>query len=110
MTVKMLIDTRDKARELIAAAGITTANVTDKQLAKLRKCINARMLASGNYRGSYKMHRQISLYMTCRTEQWDKREAVSFNSNGFVGIAGWADSSNTRPILDGIADWLEQSA
>ncbi|MGZ8181423.1 MAG: hypothetical protein ACXWT1_05660 [Methylobacter sp.] len=102
----MTIDTRDKARELIAAAGITTANVTEEQLAALQEHINARMVESGNYRGSYRMNDEVSPYMTCRTDQWDAREAVSFNRDGFIGLAGWADNDNIKPILLGIGDWL----
>lgn len=105
-----MIRDRDHARELIAKAGITTDNVTDQQLKSLHKSVSTRMLASGNYRGSYKMMRlRDKRFMECQTEQWQRREAISFNNDGFIGIAGWADNSNVRPILDGIADWLEQN-
>ena len=46
-------------------------------------------------------------YQTCSTDQWEGREAVSFNRDGFIGFAGWADSSNVRPILDGVEKWLD---
>lgn len=46
----MEIETRDQARELISATGITCKNITAEQLLFLRNCINARMIESGNYR------------------------------------------------------------
>ncbi|RHL22642.1 hypothetical protein DW029_08315 [Collinsella sp. AF38-3AC] len=30
--------------------------------------------------------------------QWNGREAVSFNSDGFIGFCGWADTVNSQPI------------
>ena len=30
--------------------------------------------------------------------QWNGREAVSFNSDGFIGFCGWADSQNSQPF------------
>lgn len=105
----MEIKNNDHARELIAAAGITTDNVTKKQLKLLWYKLGTRLLQSGNYRSTYEMNGPTGTkFMTCRTDQWNNREAVSFNCDGFIGLAGWADSSNVRPILDGVADWLEQ--
>lgn len=36
-----------------------------------------------------------------------KRECVSFNADGFIGFAGWSDSSNVRPILKGFNEWCD---
>lgn len=38
---------------------------------------------------------------------FDEREAVSFERNGFIGIAGWADSKNERPFLAAFGAWVE---
>lgn len=37
---------------------------------------------------------------------FEDREAISFNANGFVGIAGWADSKNRVPFLRAFETWL----
>lgn len=37
---------------------------------------------------------------------WQGREAVSFNGDGFIGIAGWADDNNVQPFLRGFMRWL----
>ena len=102
----MNIKTTDDARKRIAEAGITKDNVTDEQLQILRNCICARMIASGNYNGTYRMDEKVSLFMTCSTEQWEGREAVSFNRDDFIGFAGWSDTNNIQPILQGVEDWL----
>ena len=92
----MQIENNDHARELIAAAGINTITVTTRQLKSLHKHVDACMRASGNYNGTYRMNKVGTdpRYCTCSTEQWESREAFSFNRDGFIGFAGWADKSN----------------
>ena len=101
-----MIENRDHARVLIASHGINHRTVTQNQLKLLHSCIDQRMQASGNYKGTYRMTGGVSHFMACCTDQWEFREAVSFNRDGFVGFAGWADNSNVRPILDGVEEWL----
>lgn len=104
----MEIKNRDCARLAFKNAGITTENITKNQLSDLRKSINKKMIESGNYNNTYRMRQSVSKFMFCKTELWENREAISFNRDGFIGIAGWADCGNVKPILDGIADFLEQ--
>ena len=106
----MEIRTNSEARNKIAEAGITKDNVTPEQLESLRQCIDRRMAQSGNYNGTYRMDAKSSKFMTCSTEQWEGREAVSFNRDDFIGFAGWSDSNNIKPILQGVGDWLEKEA
>ena len=35
------------------------------------------------------------------------REAISFNSDGFIGFAGWADSINTSPFIRAFVRWVD---
>lgn len=35
------------------------------------------------------------------------REAISFNNGGFIGFAGWADSTNTAPIIKAFCKWCD---
>lgn len=37
--------------------------------------------------------------------QWNGREAVSFNSDGFIGFCGWADSVNSQPFYRAWRAW-----
>lgn len=34
------------------------------------------------------------------------REAISFNEDGFIGIAGWADDTNVQPFLRAFHKWV----
>lgn len=101
------LSARETARRQIWLAGITTDNVTNEQLKSLYSCLCAALEKSDCYRGTYRMNRPKDLkFMTCKTDQWKNREAVSFNRDGFIGFAGWADNTNIAPILDGVTDWL----
>jgi hypothetical protein len=39
---------------------------------------------------------------------WQGREAISFNGDGFIGIAGWADDNNVQPFLRAFMRWLKE--
>lgn len=73
----------------------------------LRHRIANSLKLSGIYDGSAKLTRakKDSRFIEIKTDQWDRREAVSFNPDGFIGIAGWADNTNVRPILDALIAW-----
>lgn len=104
----MIIESAEHARQLIADAGITANNVTNNQVEILWRKLAFRLEESGSYQGSYSMNPLNDYrFMTCRTNEWDDREAVSFNNDGFIGFAGWSSTKNIRPILDSVSDWLE---
>lgn len=46
-------------------------------------------------------------YMYVDSHYFTKRECISFNKNGFIGFAGWADDKNRRPILIGFNNWCK---
>lgn len=35
-----------------------------------------------------------------------RREAISFNNNGFIGFAGWADTENSKPFINAFEKWV----
>lgn len=37
--------------------------------------------------------------------QWKGREAISFNTDGFIGFCGWADTQNGQPIYRAWRRW-----
>lgn len=100
--------TNDSVRVLAASSDITCANVTVDELKSLHEILSEELKASDCYHGSYRMDRlkKDRRYMTCSTSQWKGREAVSFNRDGFIGMAGWADSTNIKPIRDGVIRWI----
>lgn len=110
--------TRDDARELFKAAGLTYESVTRESLKRLRSLINQRMRDSGLFKGTfrckqrpvvYDVSRATHGYIRCRAYYFRDREAVSFNADGrFIGFAGWASDENVQPILQGFADWVRE--
>lgn len=37
-----------------------------------------------------------------------KREAISFNRDGFIGFAGWASSVNVQPMINAFIRWCDE--
>lgn len=47
-------------------------------------------------------------YLRVDGSYWQGREAISFNADGFIGIAGWADDENVQPFLRAFMRWLKE--
>lgn len=110
--------TRTEARGLWATSGLTYVDLTPTAMQSLRNCINAAMATSGLIDGTYRCHQRVTsmrmsdgsprwVEIRCRSRYFTGRQAVTFEENGFVGFAGWADDSNIQPVLAGFARWLE---
>ena len=54
-----------------------------------------------------------SAFLFCDGSYFNGREAISFNSDGFIGFCGWADDKNSIPFLvafyRGVSEWLDSS-
>lgn len=101
--------TNDQVRQLIADKGISSENVTVEQLALLHTELSSSLASSDCFNGTFAMNEITDpKYMTCCCDLWGEREAVSFNRDGFVGFCGWASSSNTLPIVNGVCNWLDK--
>lgn len=108
--------TRNEARATYDAAGLTYAVITDKNLQRLRGLINQKMKASELIKGTYRCHQRPSIrrdkylfaQIKCKSFYFSEREAVTFNSDGFIGFAGWADDNNVQPILSGFVEWVQE--
>lgn len=108
--------TRDDAREAFRLTGMRCEDVTVEMLVDLRDRLDAALRGSGLIDGSYRMRKLQPRWkgvpgahwvtLTCRARYFSNREAVTFNSNGFVGFAGWADDDNVRPILEAFVEWV----
>jgi hypothetical protein len=70
--------------------------------------VNKQLRASGHYRGTARLSRARKdlKFMQMSTDQWELREAISFNHDGFIGIAGWASDDNVAPLLAALSEWL----
>ncbi len=109
---------RDAARAYFAERGLTYASVTSVTAIRLRDLIDQRMRASGTMRGTFRMRKGLNVgryadcpaALRCRSHYFTDRQAITFEPTGFIGIAGWADDSNVRPILDGFKAWVDEIA
>lgn len=109
--------TRDAARELWRKSGLSYSMLDRKNLQLLRTKINERMKLSHCFDGTYRCKQRAFFYpksmgrffagLRCKAYYFEDREAVSFNSDGFVGFAGWADEKNVQPILEGFVEWVK---
>jgi len=106
--------TNNEIRTLLASKNITTENVTLKQLMELHDILSEKLKGSNCFRGTFEMNPleldENSKYMTCKADYFESREAISFNRDGFIGMAGWASSNNIEPIRDAVIEWAELAA
>lgn len=49
-------------------------------------------------------------YIYMNAHYFTRRECISFNRDGFIGFAGWADQGNTNPILRAFLEWCNYLA
>ena len=107
---------REQARDIWRRSGLTYEILTDENLRSLRKFINDEMIASGAMQGTFRAHRtkkakrtpygKIWADLRCRSFYFTHRQAVTFEPDGFIGFAGWADEINVQPILAGFVKWV----
>lgn len=110
---------RKEARQAFVDAGLTYDVLTPASMQRLRTIVNDRMKASGVIMGGFRCRQRAIIKDTphgrfaelrCRADYFDNREAISFNTDGFIGFAGWADDTNVQPILDGFKAWVAEIA
>lgn len=52
----------------------------------------------------------VHCFLCMNSHYFTRREAISFNQDGFIGFAGWADQGNTNPLLRGFLKWCDYMA
>ena len=52
----------------------------------------------------------ISCFLYVNSHYFTRRECISFNRDGFIGFAGWADQGNVNPILRAFLKWCDMLA
>lgn len=109
--------TRDEARKLWQDSGLTYAVLSWPNIERLEEILDFELTPSGLMRGTYRLDkRRTKMYkppnfaveIRCKAHYFENREAVTFNINGFVGFAGWADDINIQPILSGFSRWVNE--
>lgn len=47
-------------------------------------------------------------FIRCNGTYFKGREAISFNSDGYIGFAGWADLKNLKPFHRAFKRWMDE--
>ena len=109
--------TRDEARQAFSDAGLDYSVLTKASAKRLRDMINTELRNSKLIRGTFRARRYVSLrqgtdgptaYISCKSYYFDSRQAVTFEPDGFIGFAGWADDTNVQPILQAFIAWVDE--
>lgn len=106
---------RVTARDIYDASDLALLPLTFDRMVTLRNIINREMLKDAlmdgtfhmRHRSTIRVHSENCAELRCEAHYFDDREAVTFNANGFVGFAGWADDQNVQPILRGFVKWVK---
>ncbi|WP_434733721.1 hypothetical protein NL154_05475 [Rhizobium sp. YTUHZ044] len=111
------VEPRNEARKTFADSGLTYADLSREDLESLRAVLDKHLKSEATIKG-YRMNQRIRIVdwpngwaaLTCSAYYFDKREAVTFGSDGFIGFAGWADDTNVAPILAGFHEWISATS
>lgn len=103
--------TRDDARNLWAETGLKFSDLNKLDLQKLRTLVNEGLINHSHLNG-YRCRQRWTVRekfaeLRCSSFYFGNRECITFNEDGFIGFAGWADDKNIQPILQGFKSWIE---
>lgn len=110
---------RDKGRVVLENSGLTYRDFNVYNIALLESILedelskheNLPMKIDRPLKKDFKFNVDGSLshgYFKVKSSYFIKREAISFNDNGFVGFAGWADKFNVQPFVNAFIKWLDR--
>ena len=109
--------TRDQARAAFTNAGLDYSVLSTRNLKRLRGLVDENLRSSGLIKGSFRANQRFSINdspngiwasLKCKAYYFDDRQAITFEPNGFIGFAGWADDTNIQPILSAFVDWVHE--
>lgn len=115
----------DEAREYFKAKGLSYDDITEGDILALVLLLNKHYKAANkdDETSVCSMHLSrkinikrksngsiISCFLYVNSHYFTQRECISFNPDGFIGFAGWADQGNTNPILRAFLEWCDSLA
>ena len=115
--------TSDEVRAYFKDCGLTYDDITEGDILTLLILLNREIKVSNkvgetsvntmrmsekidktcNTNGSIK-----SCFLYMNSHYFTERECISFNPDGFIGIAGWADFGNSNPIKRAFIKWCDE--
>lgn len=114
--------TNDEARQYFVDKGLTYDDVKEGDILILAMLLNRHFnIANKEHETSVDTMRLsekkaikkksngsiISCFLYVNSHYFTRRECISFNVDGFIGFAGWADQGNTNPILRAFLEWCD---
>lgn len=112
----------NEAREYFKNKGLTYADITEGDILALVMLLNKHIKKS-NKDGKTSVNTMslskkidikkksngtiITCFLYMNSHYFTRRECISFNQDGFIGFAGWADQGNTNPILRAFLEWCD---
>ena len=109
--------TNDEARQLFEDSELSYSNITKNDISSLRSFVKEELRIFNN--NGFKMNlipKMRNEYidgavnlceMRVKGNHFNSREAITFNRDGFIGFAGWADSRNVQPFLVAFQKWIK---
>ena len=116
--------TTDEARAYFKEKGLTYGDITEGDILVLTMLLQRELKKSNKEEEtscdmslSAKMNMKkrsngsiICCFLYMNAHYFTQREAISFNQDGFIGFAGWADQRNTNPLLRAFLKWCDYMA
>ena len=116
--------TTNEAREFFKNRGLSYDNIHEgdililcmmlqKELKKSNKAGETSVTMTLSKRVDMKKKSNGSItecYIYMNAHYFTRRECISFNRDGFIGFAGWADQGNTNPLLRAFLEWCNYLA
>ena len=114
--------TNNEAREYVSQKGLTYNDITEGDILVLVMLLNKHIKKSvkdnetsvSTISLSHKVDMKkksngsiLCCYLYMNSHYFTRRECISFNRDGFIGFAGWADQGNTNPILRAFLEWCD---
>lgn len=115
----------DEARQYFKDKGLTYSDITEGDILALVMLLNKYIKTavkdketsvdwmSLSKKVDIKMRTNgtmLACFIYVNSNYFTRRECISFNYDGFIGFAGWADQKNTNPILRAFLKWCDYLA
>ena len=110
---------REQARKYFEESGLSYKDIGSKEWALLLKILQSELdnfknedciMTIGNKIIQYNEDGYIH-YGRIDVDSvgyFEKREGITFNTDGFIGLAGWADDTNVKPFVSTLIKWTDK--
>lgn len=105
----------ERARKYFKDSGISYSDITKEDIDELMILININLSDHKKLpmilrkKADFKFENNTfkHCYMYVDGEYFDKREAISFEKEEWIGFCGWSSSGNEKPFVDAFIEWCD---